>query len=324
MNRIDRLTAMITYLQGRRFTTVDELAACYHITPRTVYRDLSALQEAGIPLGSEPGKGYFIVKGYHLPPVMFSREEAASLLAAGRLMKTWEHSGPGRSYENALNKIRAILPDADKEHFEALEQRIGRYPSDDTQRPEPDLNYFAPLQQAIIRRKIVRLTYHSNYNGEKTEREVEPLGLLVLGNYWYLAGWCRKREDYRTFRLDRMKACRVTDTPFGDQHTLDEYHKLNRHDEKDPEEVVVRFDREMIRYMGDQKYNHGWTEEREVPGGVEMTFQPVHTEYLCRWLLIWGDGATVTGPDHIREKMKELVEELARHHLENRAVQTDR
>lgn len=80
MNRIDRLTAMIIYLQGRSWTTVEELAGRYDISNRTVYRDLNALQEAGVPIGSEPGKGYFLVQGYHLPPVMFNKKEAAALL----------------------------------------------------------------------------------------------------------------------------------------------------------------------------------------------------------------------------------------------------
>src|SRR5690625_7233721 len=87
MNRIDRLTAIIIFLQGRKFVTVDELSDRYGLSARTVYRDLAALQEAGVPIGSEPGKGYFIVRGYHLPPVMLNRDEASALLAGERLMQ---------------------------------------------------------------------------------------------------------------------------------------------------------------------------------------------------------------------------------------------
>jgi len=124
VNRIDRLTAIIIFLQGRKYVSVQELAELYRISERTVYRDLAALQEAGVPIGSEPGMGYFIVKGYHLPPVMFNRNEAASLLAGERLMQKWGNTEPGRSYLSALDKIRSILPPDDKEYFEVLDERI--------------------------------------------------------------------------------------------------------------------------------------------------------------------------------------------------------
>ena len=102
MNRIDRLTAIIIYLQGHQRVTVEEMANRYDISERTVYRDLSALHEAGVPIGSEPGEGYFIVKGYHLPPVMFDKEEAAALLAGERLMQKWSNTALGESYLSAL------------------------------------------------------------------------------------------------------------------------------------------------------------------------------------------------------------------------------
>ena len=92
MNRIDRLTAIIIFLQGRKFVPVETLAERYSISQRTVYRDLRALEEAGVPIGFETGKGYFIMRGYHLPPVMFDKNEAVSLLAAERLMQPWNNN----------------------------------------------------------------------------------------------------------------------------------------------------------------------------------------------------------------------------------------
>ncbi|MDG5767753.1 YafY family protein [Balneolales bacterium ANBcel1] len=314
MNRIDRLTAIITYLQGRNFTSVDELSGRYGITPRTVYRDLSALQEAGVPLGSEPGKGYFIVKGYHLPPVMFNREEAASLLTAGRLMQKWDHTELGRAYSNALNKIRAILPPSDKEYLETLEQHIAPFPQTNSHQPRPDLRFFNMLQNAVIKQVIVELVYHSPYGKGKTTRRIEPLGLLVMGDYWYLAGWCQIRNDYRTFRLDRMESCALTKKTCSSNHTLKEYYERHLHRENEIEEVVVRFEREVMRFMGDQKYWYGWAWEKSVPDGVEVTFLCNQCEYICRWLLTWGDSATVIRPHRIQEKMYDLARELSRHH----------
>ncbi|HEY8512458.1 MAG TPA: HTH domain-containing protein, partial [Cyclobacteriaceae bacterium] len=86
MNRIDRLTAILIHLQSKRLVKAEELASRFDISLRTVYRDVKALMEAGVPIGSEAGVGYFIVDGYHLPPVMFSQEEAGAMLLAGKLV----------------------------------------------------------------------------------------------------------------------------------------------------------------------------------------------------------------------------------------------
>src|SRR5690625_5429553 len=125
MNRIDRLTAIIIFLQGRKFVTVDELSERYSLSTRTVYRDLAALQEAGVPIGNEPQKGYFIVKGYHLPPVMLNRNEAAALLAGERMMQKWNHTNISKAFLSALEKIRSVLPSEDRseEHTSELQSR---------------------------------------------------------------------------------------------------------------------------------------------------------------------------------------------------------
>jgi predicted DNA-binding transcriptional regulator YafY len=316
MNRIDRLTAIIVYLQGRRFTSVDELAGRYGISARTVYRDLKALQEAGVPIGFEPGRGYYIVKGYHLPPVMFSREEAASLLAGERLMQKWRDTGLGKAYLSALEKIRAILPPDDKEYFETLEKHVQvfRY-GDEKDEPQPDEKIFVFLQNAIFRKEVIEISYHSPYRRETTRRKTEPLGLLLMSGRWYLAGWCRLREDYRMFRLDRFEGYKLTGEKIPDPplHTLQEFYDRNLHEEKELEEVVVRFENEMARFIGDQKYRHGWAWEQNVDGGVEMTFLCSHTEHFCRWLLIWGNSATVLKYGKVKKRLRELARELNEH-----------
>jgi len=86
MNRIDRLTAILIHLQTKRVVRAEEIAERFEMSLRTVYRDVKALMEAGVPIGSEAGKGYFIVNGYHLPPVMFTQDEANSMLLAAKIV----------------------------------------------------------------------------------------------------------------------------------------------------------------------------------------------------------------------------------------------
>lgn len=316
MNRIDRLTAIIIFLQGRKLVTVEELSERYGISGRTVYRDLAALQEAGVPIGSEPGQGYFIVKGYYLPPVMFDRSEASALLAGKRLMQKWNQTVLGKSYLSALDKIRSILPQEDREYFETLDRHIQAFHYKNENLPKPDERIFVSIQNAIFRKEVVKICYESLYKREKTTRNVEPLGLLLMSNHWYLAAWCRMREDYRMFRLDRFHEFRFTgiNLPDPPEHTLKEFHKRNLDKEKELTEVTVWFAEDMVRYLGDSKYHHGWAWEEEVDDGLEMTFLTSHSEYLARWSLIWGDGAKILQPESVKEKTRELTEELYRHY----------
>src|ERR1051326_614442 len=104
MNRIDRLTAILIHLQTKRVVKAEEISDRFEISLRTVYRDVKALMEAGVPIGSEAGKGYFIVDGYHLPPVMFNQEEASSMLVAGKLVEKLTDQSIRKAFESALLK----------------------------------------------------------------------------------------------------------------------------------------------------------------------------------------------------------------------------
>lgn len=316
MNRIDRLTAIIIYLQGHHRVTVDELADRYDISTRTVYRDLRALQEAGVPIGSEEGKGYFIVKGYHLPPVMFDKDEAAALLAGERLMQKWKETKLSESYLSALDKIRAVLHSREKKYLETLDQHIKTFTYSDEQQIETDYRVFVFLQDAVVHGSVISMEYYSPYKDQYTQRDVEPLGLLIRDDYWYLAAWCRLRTDYRMFRVDRIESYKKTgeQLPESREHTLQEFSEQSLREEKDLEEVVVQFDEEMVRYLGDQKYYRGWTSEERVDGGVNMTFLTSSIEYFARWLLMWGDGVTIHYPKKLKERLYRLSEELYRHH----------
>jgi len=316
MNRIDRLTAMIIYLQGRPRVTVEEMAERYEISTRTVYRDLRALQEAGVPIGSEPDEGYFIVKGYHLPPVMFDKDEAAALLSGERLMQKWSETQLSQSYLSALDKIRSVLNFREKEYMDTLDQRLKAFPYPDEKKPSTDHQIFGFLQDAIVNRRVINIQYYSPYKDEFTQREVEPLGLLLRSNYWYLAAWCRLRTDYRMFRIDRVEKFRTTpeQLPDSTEHTLQTFSELTLRNENDLHEIVVRFDKEMARYVGDQKYYQGWIGEKKLKNSVEMTFLCSSLEYFARWVLIWGKNVKIIKPDSIKNRIRELSEELYQHY----------
>lgn len=113
MNRVDRLHAILTILQSKRVVKAEELATHFNLSIRTVYRDIRALEEGGIPIGAEAGVGYFLTDGFHLPPVMFTHEEARALLLAGKFIEQQTDQGTAKSFNDALTKVRAVI-DNDK------------------------------------------------------------------------------------------------------------------------------------------------------------------------------------------------------------------
>ena len=206
MNRTDRLVAMVLYLQGRRVVRASELAEHFEVTERTVYRDVAALSEAGVPIAGEAGVGYTLMKGYHLPPVMFTAEEASSLFVGGELVKQFTDPSLHAPMTTALDKLRAVLPREHQEHVDRLVRGTvvmgrGFGPNQDPA-GQPML---LPVQQGVVQRRVLRLTYRGSARDADTQRDVEPLGVVFYSGNWYLVAWCRLRDDLRHFRIDRIK-----------------------------------------------------------------------------------------------------------------------
>ena len=124
MNRIDRLTAILIQLQTKQVVTAQEIANRFEISLRTVYRDVRALEEAGVPIGAEAGKGYFLSEGFHLPPVMFTPEEANALMLGSKLIEGQTDNSIKHHFYEAMLKIKSVLKNAEKEGLQALEEKL--------------------------------------------------------------------------------------------------------------------------------------------------------------------------------------------------------
>src|SRR5687767_15301406 len=177
MNRIDRLTAILIHLQTKRIVKAEEISDRFEISLRTVDRDVKALMEAGVPIGSEAGKGYFIVDGYHLPPVMFNQEEASAMLTAGKLVEKMTDDSIRKAYESALLKIKSVLNDSEKDHLENLQSSIQVWRSRDPQTEYPN-EFMADITKAVSHKNVLRMEYYSSKTQEQTKREVEPIGIV--------------------------------------------------------------------------------------------------------------------------------------------------
>jgi predicted DNA-binding transcriptional regulator YafY len=315
MNRIDRLTAILIQLQTKKVTKAQEIADRFDISLRTVYRDVRALEEAGVPIGAEAGVGYFLMEGYHLPPVMFSKEEAAALLTGEKLLEKMGDKSVGRHFSEAMRKIRAVLRGKEKEYLESLEggivvQRL--VPRTQEQYPN---SFLSTIQQGVAERKVLEMEYFSNYKEEVSRRQVEPVGVCYIGNHWHMVAWCRLRGAVRDFRVDRIKSLHVLSEAFKkrDQDFLRQYvDRMVR--PRSLQKMVVLFDKSVVRYLSEQKFYYGLVDEQPEGEGVRMTFLSGCLEYFGRWLLTWGVKVEVVEPEELKTHLRQLSEDVFLHY----------
>lgn len=221
MNRIDRLFGMATLLQSRKYVTAEQLAEKFGISVRTVYRDVKALDEQGIPVSYEPNRGYFLVQGYFLPPVSVSPEEANTLLLLEKLIYGLADKSILTHYTSLLNKVKAVLRSAEKDRLEQLTNRINIEVSAQFQQPTEHLS---TLLAALSSQQIVDIDYR-NKEGLSSTRQIEPIGLACYGMAWHVIAWCHRRNAYRDFNVMRITRLSPTGIAFrkGPHMTLNDY-----------------------------------------------------------------------------------------------------
>jgi predicted DNA-binding transcriptional regulator YafY len=230
--RISRLIAILTQLQTKRILTSTTLAEKFGVSIRTIYRDIKALEESGVPIFTEEGKGYSLMEGYRVPPVMFTENEANALVTAEQLVLKNKDSSLVKEYATAINKIKAVLQYSTKEKVELLSNRIGISPSLANSGAS---NSVALIQNALTAFKVLHIVYHSKKE-EQTERNIEPFAMYYsIEESWTLIAYCRLRKDFRMFRLDRM--LKITQLNLGfkpHKLTLEEYLSMKRKEFKHP------------------------------------------------------------------------------------------
>jgi predicted DNA-binding transcriptional regulator YafY len=320
MNRTDRLVAMVMHLQGRRVVRAEDLAGHYGISLRTVYRDIAALGEAGVPVVGEAGVGYSLVKGYHLPPVMLTAEEAGALFTGGELAKKFTDGSLDAAVDGALNKLRAILPGDRKDHLEHLARGtvIAGMPGPPSGGAGGGPPCLAAVQQAVARRRVLALSYRAREKQEATAREVEALGVVFYGGNWYLVAWCRLRNDLRHFRVDRIQNLELRPETFGTREGF----SLSRHIEEYARQgetfpARVWLAREVQERARAESYATLVAgEERD--GGMEVSILTWSYEWLARWILSFGEKAEALEPPALRESVRAQAEAVAGRHRPRR------
>ncbi len=220
MRRADRLFQIVQLLRTRRVTTAALLAETLEVSERTIYRDVRDLVASGVPIEGEAGVGYALPRGFELPPLMFSKQEIEALVLGARLVKSWSDPELGRAVDSALVKIEAALPDPLRARIEEITLFAPNYRGE----PRVFAAHLAALRSAIVDGRKVRFRY-TRADATPSARTVRPVGLFFWGYNWTLTAWCELRDDFRSFRLDRMEGLDTLEDTFDPEpgKTLDDY-----------------------------------------------------------------------------------------------------
>lgn len=201
IKRLSRLTAILTQLQTKRLTKASELAEKFLVTKRTIYRDIKALEMAGVPILVEEGKGYSLMEGYRVSPIMFTESEAYALITAEQLILKNKDSSFVKEYSEAINKIKSVLRNNTKDKSNLLSDRVLFRINSNNNRTS---HFLSTIQLAMTNFKLVKIKYQSSENKQSTERSIEPFAMYSTQENWLLIAYCRLRKDFRTFRIDRI------------------------------------------------------------------------------------------------------------------------
>lgn len=303
MNRTDRLMAIVLELQANGPTRAEDLARTFETSKRTIYRDMQALAEAGVPVVTGDG-GWALDEGYFLPPMAFTVDEATLLLLGANTVAGSFDSEYRAAAQAAARKIQAVLPDAIRERAENLRDSL-IFVSAIISSPPAEAEALRLLRRAILRQQTVRFRYFTRYpgDGRVSSRDADPYSLVCHDSMWYLIGYCHQRKAMRTFKLSRMEDLTVTARVF---EPTAERTDLSRQESRDTREVVIRllFDEDAAPWVMEDRFYYVETRE-PVPDGVAVTLRVRHLDEVFQWVLSWGRRVRVIEPDELRQRLRD-------------------
>jgi len=302
-----RVLTVLELIQSRPSITGPELAERLEMDVRTVRRYITHLQDVGIPVEANIGRygGYRLRPGFKLPPLIFTEEEATAIML-GLLASTWLEIGQSAvAIEGALAKVSRVLPMRARERLEAVTSHLVLFPHN--QQARPDASLLIDLSGAIHASQRIEIDYRSLYN-EVTHRKVEPYGITGWKGHWYLGGYCCLRQDYRSFRLDRIQQVQILSETFEKAENFDfevyvkeQYNTAGMH-------MEVEFQGELSAVQ--QKIPTLYGTLTETPTGVLLQEQYDDVESMARYLMSLNLPFVIQHPPELREALLRLGERM--------------
>lgn len=312
LNRTERLFSLVLLLQTRPSMTSRDLAKHFGVSRRTIFRDLRALSESGVPLTYAEGGGYEILEGYQLPPLMLTAREAATLLIGTAFMKLQSDPSLRKDADQVALKIQQVLPREVGDYVDRLRAStvLDPYWQHAAEAATDEEGRWYELSEAVARRRSVIMEYHVASRDEVTRRTIDPLGLVYYSDHWNLIAYDHLRKDIRNFRLDAIQWMRVLNETFQPPAGFNlADHLEERGSSVQNHRIVVRFSERTFRWAR-RSIPARIEQEVAVEGGREVTFYFENLPYVARLLLRYGGEAEVREPSALRELMVEQIEKL--------------
>lgn len=293
-------------LQSSLSVKPKQISERFGIGIRTVYRDIRSLEESGIPVAGDSRTGYSLVEGFKLPPLMFTEKEAFAFLAAERLVSKFGDRGLGESYKSGIDKIRAVMPQIKREKTQTIDSKIGNLDFDSPFAFDAQ-NRLQTLLESISLHHKVEIVYRSYSKNEVSQRIIDPIGIFFSMANWYIIGFCNEKNDYRTFRVSRIREIKQTDKPIDRKHPpLDDFlMKIGRQD--DLQRAIIEVDRKDMPVIDERKYYQGLVSEEERDDRIELHFMTFSLERLARWYLSYMDIATIIYPQDLKDIVNGII-----------------
>lgn len=312
MNRLNRVAAILVQLQSKKIVKGQEIADRFSISLRTVYRDIKTLEEAGVPIAGEAGVGYSIMEGYRLPPVMFTREEAIAFLTAEKLVEKMTDESSRKFFNDAMFKIKAVLRYTDKDLLEDISSHIEVIENQYLPVSSKKTIHLQTILKSIAAKEILDIGYFANHSQKYSNRDVEPVGIFYQGTYWYMIAYCRLRNDYRNFRTDRISYINQTGRFYKKQHPALQSFISKMSEEREMIDIIIKVDKEAIKYFGDQKYYNGFISQKENGDKVEMKFVTASLNGFAKFFLLFGQHAEIITPPELKDVVKKNLKAISK------------
>ncbi|WP_342415497.1 YafY family protein [Paenibacillus sp. FSL R10-2782] len=311
MNKTDRLFAIVLELQRGEVMRAEDLAKTFETSVRTIYRDIQALSEAGVPVSGSPGVGYSLIEGYFLPPVSFTLEEAVALIIGADFIEQRFDHHYGKNARASRGKIEALLPKTLKEETARVRSGIRLIHPEEPRIVEREKSNIETIRLAILEGKKIRFEYHKNLADGKgnraTFRTVAPYGLVLVNGMWMLVANCDLRQDVRHFRI--MRIINPVITNYGYQiptdFNLHEYQPIGiGHDV-----VCLRFNADIADKV-ENSNNYYIENSRLHADGYDVNYRVNRPEEILNWVLGWGSQVIVLEPESLKIRVKEEIERM--------------
>ena len=296
--QMNRLFEMIYLLLGKESVTAGEMAKHFEVSPRTIYRDVELLSSAGIPIYMTKGKGggISLLPDFVLNKAVLTENEKENILSALHALDAVSL----QKTDTAVKKLSSLFGNTDSDWVEVDFSGWAN--------TEEEAEIFASLKKAILAKKAVKFLYHAS--DSNLERVVEPLKLCFKGQSWYLYGYCRIRNDYRFFKLRRIKNLVVLDEIFSRQKSEKVFNETKVFQD-DVVTITLKLSKEMAYRVYDEFPDCTLLSD----GSFKATLTMPRGEWIYHYLATFGEHCEVLEPMDIRIQIKEKLQKTLKQYL---------